>query len=116
MAYSKEVIDHYENPRNVGSLDKNDPQVGTGLVGALACGDVMKLQLKITEAGREVLRGEKKPLLTKAKILTPELEKPTKQHHLTTQTKNFSNCFAKHGGNKHENNLCQHILCLVMQR
>jgi nitrogen fixation NifU-like protein len=51
MAYSKKVIDHYENPRNVGSLDKNDPNVGTGLVGAPACGDVMKLQLKISEDG-----------------------------------------------------------------
>jgi nitrogen fixation NifU-like protein len=51
MAYSKEVIEHYENPRNVGSMDKSDPQVGTGLVGAPACGDVMKLQLKISEGG-----------------------------------------------------------------
>ena len=51
MAYSDKVIDHYENPRNVVSLDKNDPSVGTGLVGAPACGDVMKLQLKVSEAG-----------------------------------------------------------------
>jgi nitrogen fixation protein NifU and related proteins len=51
MAYSDKVIDHYENPRNVGTLDKNDPNVGTGLVGAPACGDVMRLQLKITEDG-----------------------------------------------------------------
>src|SRR5215510_1895649 len=51
MAYSDKVIDHYENPRNVGSLDKADPNVGTGLVGAPACGDVMKLQLKITDEG-----------------------------------------------------------------
>tara|TARA_B100000925_G_C21933441_1_gene441258 strand:- start:168 stop:560 length:393 start_codon:yes stop_codon:yes gene_type:complete len=51
MAYSKEVVEHYENPRNVGSMDKSDPQVGTGLVGAPACGDVMKLQLKITDNG-----------------------------------------------------------------
>ncbi|MBL90284.1 MAG: Fe-S cluster assembly scaffold IscU [Myxococcales bacterium] len=51
MAYSKEVIDHYENPRNVGSMDKADPNVGTGLVGAPACGDVMKLQLKIDDEG-----------------------------------------------------------------
>ena len=51
MAYSEKVIDHYENPRNVGSLDKADPNVGTGLVGAPACGDVMKLQLKITDEG-----------------------------------------------------------------
>jgi nitrogen fixation NifU-like protein len=47
MAYSNKVIDHYENPRNVGTLDKDDPSVGTGLVGAPACGDVMRLQLKI---------------------------------------------------------------------
>lgn len=51
MAYSEKVIDHYENPRNVGSLDKEDPQVATGMVGAPACGDVMKLQLKITDEG-----------------------------------------------------------------
>jgi nitrogen fixation NifU-like protein len=51
MAYSDKVIEHYENPRNVGSLDKNDPTVGTGLVGAPACGDVMKLQLRISDAG-----------------------------------------------------------------
>ena len=51
MAYSDKVIDHYENPRNVGSLDKNDQQVGTGLVGAPACGDVMKLQIKVNEQG-----------------------------------------------------------------
>ncbi len=49
MAYSQKVIEHYENPHNVGSLDKNDPNVGTGLVGAPACGDVMKLQLKIED-------------------------------------------------------------------
>jgi nitrogen fixation protein NifU and related proteins len=47
MAYSNKVIDHYENPRNVGALDKNDESVGTGLVGAPACGDVMKLQIKV---------------------------------------------------------------------
>jgi nitrogen fixation NifU-like protein len=51
MAYSDKVIDHYENPRNVGSLDKNDAGVGTGLVGAPACGDVMKLQIKVNAAG-----------------------------------------------------------------
>lgn len=51
MSYSDKVVDHYENPRNVGSLDKNDPSVGTGLVGAPACGDVMKLQLKIDDTG-----------------------------------------------------------------
>ena len=47
MAYSNKLIEHYENPRNVGALDKNDPSVGTGLVGAPACGDVMKLQIKV---------------------------------------------------------------------
>jgi nitrogen fixation NifU-like protein len=51
MAYSDKVVDHYENPRNVGSLDKNAEDVGTGLVGAPACGDVMKLQLKINDDG-----------------------------------------------------------------
>jgi len=51
MAYSEKVIDHYENPRNVGAFDKADPQVGTGMVGAPACGDVMKLQIKVNEAG-----------------------------------------------------------------
>jgi len=51
VAYSQKVIDHYENPQNVGSMDKADPQVGTGLVGAPACGDVMKLQLKINDDG-----------------------------------------------------------------
>ncbi|MEM9243908.1 MAG: Fe-S cluster assembly scaffold IscU [Pseudomonadota bacterium] len=49
MAYSEKVIDHFENPRNVGSLDENDPNVGTGMVGAPACGDVMKLQIKVEE-------------------------------------------------------------------
>ena len=51
MAYSNQVIDHYENPRNVGSFDKTDPSVGTGMVGAPACGDVMKLQIKVDENG-----------------------------------------------------------------
>ncbi len=51
MAYSDKVIEHYEQPKNVGSMDKNDPNVGTGLVGAPACGDVMKLQLRISDAG-----------------------------------------------------------------
>ena len=50
MAYSKKVIDHYENPRNVGSFDKSDASVGTGMVGAPACGDVMKLQIKVNPA------------------------------------------------------------------
>jgi nitrogen fixation NifU-like protein len=51
MAYSEKLVDHYENPRNVGSLDKDDDHVGTGLVGAPACGDVMKLQIKVNDAG-----------------------------------------------------------------
>src|SRR5262245_29410372 len=51
MSYSKNVIDHYENPRNVGAFDKNDASVGTGLVGAPACGDVMKLQIKVGPDG-----------------------------------------------------------------
>ena len=51
MAYSEQLIDHYENPRNVGTLDKNDPSVGTGMVGAPACGDVMKLQIKVNDQG-----------------------------------------------------------------
>ena len=49
--YSEKLVDHYENPRNVGSLDKDDPGVGTGLVGAPACGDVMKLQIRVNDAG-----------------------------------------------------------------
>ena len=51
MAYSPKVIDHYENPRNVGSFDKSDESIGTGMVGAPACGDVMKLQIKVNESG-----------------------------------------------------------------
>ena len=51
MAYSEKVIDHYENPRNVGAFDKNDDDVGTGMVGAPACGDVMKLQIKVNADG-----------------------------------------------------------------
>ena len=51
MAYSDKVIEHYENPRNVGTLDKEDPNVGTGLVGAPACGDVMRLQIKVNDDG-----------------------------------------------------------------
>lgn len=51
MAYSEKVVDHYENPRNVGSFDKGDESVGTGMVGAPACGDVMKLQIKVNEDG-----------------------------------------------------------------
>ena len=51
MAYGDKVLDHYENPRNVGTMDKNDPNVGTGLVGAPACGDVMRLQVRINDDG-----------------------------------------------------------------
>ena len=51
MAYSDKVIDHYENPRNVGNMDKDDTQVGTGMVGAPACGDVMRLQIKVSDDG-----------------------------------------------------------------
>ena len=51
MAYSEKAIDHYENPRNVGKLDAEDPNVGTGMVGAPACGDVMRLQIKVNEQG-----------------------------------------------------------------
>ncbi len=51
MAYSDELIDHYENPRNIGTLDKDDTEIGTGLVGAPACGDVMRLQIQVTEEG-----------------------------------------------------------------
>jgi nitrogen fixation NifU-like protein len=51
MAYSDKVLDHYENPRNVGSMDKSDPKVGTGMVGAPACGDVMRLQIQVGEDG-----------------------------------------------------------------
>jgi len=51
MAYSEKVLDHYENPRNVGNFDTSDPSIGTGMVGAPACGDVMRLQIKVNEAG-----------------------------------------------------------------
>ena len=51
MAYSEQVIDHYENPRNVGKMDAQDPHVGTGMVGAPACGDVMRLQIKVNDEG-----------------------------------------------------------------
>ncbi len=61
MAYSEQLIDHYENPRNVGSMDKGDDNVGTGLVGAPACGDVMKLQIKVEKdaSGNEVITDAK---------------------------------------------------------
>ncbi|WP_168464899.1 Fe-S cluster assembly scaffold IscU [Wolbachia endosymbiont of Ctenocephalides felis wCfeT] len=51
MSYNEKILDHYENPRNVGSLDKDDPNVGTGLVGEPSCGDVMKLQIKVSDSG-----------------------------------------------------------------
>ena len=56
MAYSEKVVEHYENPRNVGSFDKGDDAVGTGMVGAPACGDVMKLQIRVGDDGRIVGR------------------------------------------------------------
>ena len=56
MAYSKQLLNHYENPQNVGSFDKNDTSVGTGLVGAPACGDVMKLQIKVEDGVIQVAR------------------------------------------------------------
>lgn len=55
MAYSDKVIEHYENPRNVGTLDKNDPDVGTGLVGAPACGDVMRLQIRVDPETQKII-------------------------------------------------------------
>lgn len=55
MAYSEKVLEHYENPRNVGTLDKNDPDVGTGLVGAPACGDVMRLQIKVDPDTQKII-------------------------------------------------------------
>ncbi|MBR20776.1 MAG: Fe-S cluster assembly scaffold IscU [Euryarchaeota archaeon] len=55
MSYSKEVIEHYERPRNVGSLDSSDASVGTGLVGAPECGDVMKLQIKVDEESKKIV-------------------------------------------------------------
>ena len=60
MAYSEKVIEHYNNPRNVGSLDKNDKNVGTGLVGAPECGDVMKLQMKVNPATRVIEEAKSK--------------------------------------------------------
>ena len=60
MAYSEKVVDHYENPRNVGSFEKGDDTVGTGMVGAPACGDVMKLQIKVNPAsGRSKMRASR---------------------------------------------------------
>ena len=61
MAYSDKVIDHYENPRNVGSFDKGDASVGTGMVGAPACGDVMKLQIKVNPATGVIEDARSKP-------------------------------------------------------
>ena len=51
MAYSAKVVEHYDNPSNVGTMDKNDPNVGTGMVGAPSCGDVMRLQIKVSDSG-----------------------------------------------------------------
>ena len=60
MAYSEQVLDHYENPRNVGKMDETDAHVGTGMVGAPACGDVMRLQIKVNNEGRFVSKHIKK--------------------------------------------------------
>ncbi len=68
MAYSEKVIDHYENPRNVGSFDNNDDNVGSGMVGAPACGDVMKLQIKVNDEGIVKTRASR---LTAAVPLSP---------------------------------------------
>ena len=62
MAYSEKVVDHYSNPRNVGSMDKNDPNVGTGMVGAPECGDVMKLQIKVDPVSGLIEDAKFKPL------------------------------------------------------
>ena len=75
MAYSKELLDHYENPKNVGSMDKESEQVGTGLVGAPACGDVMKLQIKVNNKG----------VIEDAKIKTKGCGSPIATRTLITQ-------------------------------
>lgn len=81
--YHEKVIDHYENPRNVGSLDKNKKNVGTGLVGAPACGDVMKLQIELNEDGTTINRAVFKVffdlsrLLDVAQLLLPALTLPS---------------------------------------
>ena len=72
MAYSEKVLDHYENPRNVGNLDTTDPSVGTGMVGAPACGDVMRLQIKVNDAG-VIARSAALPLPLLLSILQPPL-------------------------------------------
>ncbi len=71
MAYSKELLDHYDNPRNVGSMDKESSEVGTGLVGAPACGDVMKLQIKVNKEG--LLKMQNLKHLVVALLLLPVL-------------------------------------------
>ena len=75
-AYHENVIDHYEKPRNVGSLDKEDPRVGTGLVGAPACGDVMKLQIKVSEDGT----------VEEAVFKVCMLQSPSTTCHVSTET------------------------------
>lgn len=71
MAYSEKVIDHYENPRNVGSFDNNDDNVGSGMVGAPACGDVMKLQIKVNDEG--IMKTRASRLTAAVPLLPPVL-------------------------------------------
>ena len=75
MAYSDKVLDHYNNPRNVGSLDKSDPNVGTGMVGAPECGDVMKLQLKVDDATGIIADAKLKPSAVVARSPVPRLRR-----------------------------------------
>jgi len=74
MAYGNKVLDHYENPRNVGTLDKSDPNVGTGLVGAPACGDVMRLQIKVSDDGRGIDTAKVKARAIERGLLQPGQE------------------------------------------
>ncbi len=71
MAYSDKVLDHYDNPRNVGSLDKSDPNVGTGMVGAPECGDVMKLQIQVNEAPESSTKPSSRRLAAAARSPVP---------------------------------------------
>jgi len=71
MAYSEKVVDHYNNPRNVGSLSKEDPNVGTGLVGAPECGDVMQLQMKINPDTKDVEEAKFKTFACGSPIASP---------------------------------------------
>ena len=87
MAYSKQLIDHYENPRNVGSMDKEDPNVGTGLVGAPACGDVMKLQIKVDPETNKITDALVTPVGGGAAIASTEMVK-VKATNEATRIKN----------------------------